>query len=125
MRGRPEGLDAPVEAGGRNFSGGQRQRLCIARALVGSPQVLVMDDAASALDFATDARLRVALGSWEGGPARIVVSQRVASVRHADRILVLDRGRGAGLGTHAELVETCPVYRETCLSQLEREEVLA
>ncbi|TGY60140.1 ABC transporter ATP-binding protein [Coriobacteriaceae bacterium] len=125
VRGRPEGLDAPVEAGGRNFSGGQRQRLCIARALVGSPQVLVMDDAASALDFATDARLRVALGSWEGGPARIVVSQRVASVRHADRILVLDRGRVAGLGTHAELVETCPVYRETCLSQLEREEVLA
>ncbi len=125
VRSRPEGLDAPVEAGGKNFSGGQRQRLCIARAIVGAPRVLVMDDAASALDYATDARLRAALGSWEGAPARIVVSQRVASVRHADRILVLDRGRVAGLGTHEELVERCPVYRETCLSQLEREEVLA
>lgn len=117
------GLEAPVEAGGTNFSGGQRQRLTIARALVGSPRVLVLDDSASALDYATDARLRRALRALPGRPATIVISQRVASVMGADEVLVLDHGHVAGLGTHQELLDSCPLYREICLSQLKPEEV--
>ena len=124
VRGKPSGLDEPVEAGGRNFSGGQRQRLTIARALVGSPRILVLDDAASALDFATDARLRKALSGLSGRTTCVIVSQRVSSVMGADQILVLDHGRMAGLGTHRELVGSCELYREVCLSQLSREEVL-
>ena len=116
------GLDAGIEQGGRNLSGGQRQRLTIARALVRDPQILILDDSASALDFATDAALRRALRALPGRPTVLIVSQRVASVRYADRILVLDDGRLAGQGTHRELLESCPVYREICASQLRKEE---
>lgn len=128
---KPQGLDVPVEAGGKNFSGGQRQRLTIARALVGSPQVLIMDDSASALDFKTDAALRHAIrersmrGAAEGGLplTTVIVSQRVSTVRDADMICVLDHGSVAGLGTHDELYATCQLYREICQSQLRREEL--
>ena len=131
VRNKPQGLDAPVEAGGKNFSGGQRQRLTIARALVGSPQILIMDDSASALDFKTDAALRHAirersmLGAAEGGLplTTVIVSQRVSTVRDADMICVLDHGSVAGLGTHDELYTTCQLYREICQSQLRREEL--
>lgn len=131
VRNKPQGLDAPVEAGGKNFSGGQRQRLTIARALVGSPQVLIMDDSASALDFKTDAALRHAIrersmrGAAEGGLplTTIIVSQRVSTVRDADMICVLDHGSVAGLGTHDELYASCQLYREICQSQLRREEL--
>lgn len=131
VRNKPQGLDAPVEAGGKNFSGGQRQRLTIARALVGSPQVLIMDDSASALDFKTDAALRHAIrersarGAAAGGLplTTVIVSQRVSTVRDADMICVLDHGSVAGLGTHDELYTTCQLYREICQSQLRREEL--
>lgn len=131
VRNKPQGLDAPVEAGGKNFSGGQRQRLTIARALVGSPQVLIMDDSASALDFKTDAALRHAIrersvrGAAEGGLplTTVIVSQRVSTVRDADMICVLDHGSVAGLGTHDELCASCQLYREICQSQLRREEL--
>ena len=131
VRNKPQGLDAPVEAGGKNFSGGQRQRLTIARALVGSPQLLIMDDSASALDFKTDAALRHAIrersvrGAAEGGLplTTVIVSQRVSTVRDADMICVLDHGSVAGLGTHDELYTTCQLYREICQSQLRREEL--
>ena len=123
VAGKDGGLDAPVEQFGRNFSGGQRQRLAIARTLVRRPQVLILDDASSALDFATDAALRRALRRDCAGCAVITVSQRVTAVRQADQILVLDGGRQVGLGTHEELLATCPVYQEICASQLTREEV--
>ena len=131
VRNKPQGLDAPVEAGGKNLSGGQRQRLTIARALVGSPQILIMDDSASALDFKTDAALRHAIrersvrGAAEGGLplTTVIVSQRVSTVRDADMICVLDHGSVAGLGTHDELYTTCQLYREICQSQLRREEL--
>lgn len=131
VRNKPQGLDAPVEAGGKNFSGGQRQRLTIARALVGSPQILIMDDSASALDFKTDAALRHAIrersvrGAAEGGLplTTVILSQRVSTVRDADMICVLDHGSVAGLGTHDELYTTCQLYREICQSQLRREEL--
>ena len=131
VRNKQQGLDAPVEAGGKNFSGGQRQRLTIARALVGSPQILIMDDSASALDFKTDAALRHAVrersvrGAAEGGLplTTVIVSQRVSTVRDADMICVLDHGSVAGLGTHDELYASCQLYREICQSQLRREEL--
>ena len=131
VRNKPQGLDAPVEAGGKNFSGGQRQRLTIARALAGSPQILIMDDSASALDFKTDAALRRAIrersmrGAAEGGLplTTVIVSQRVSTVRDADMICVLDHGSVAGLGTHDELYASCQLYREICQSQLRREEL--
>ena len=131
VRNKPQGLDAPVEAGGKNFSGGQRQRLTIARALVGSPQILIMDDSASALDFKTDAALRHAIrersvrGAAAGGLplTTVIVSQRVSTVRDADMICVLDHGSVAGLGTHDELYTSCQLYREICQSQLRREEL--
>ncbi len=118
----PKGLDSPVEAGGRNFSGGQRQRLTIARALVGNPQILILDDSASALDFATDAALRRAIHEQTVGMTVIIVSQRVNSIRSADRILVLEDGEAVGLGTHEELMAHCSVYREICLSQMSSKE---
>lgn len=131
VRNKPQGLDAPVEAGGKNFSGGQRQRLTIARALVGSPQILIMDDSASALDFKTDAALRHAIrersvrGAAVGGLplTSVIVSQRVSTVRDADMICVLDHGSVAGLGTHDGLYASCQLYREICQSQLRREEL--
>ena len=123
VRGKPGGLDEPVETAGRNFSGGQRQRLTIARALVPRPAILILDDSASALDYATDAALRKALKEKTSGMTVFIVSQRATAVQRADRILVLDDGALAGSGTHAELLKTCEVYREICLSQLSREEV--
>lgn len=122
VKSRKNGLDAMIFQGGKNLSGGQRQRLTIARALVRKPQILILDDSSSALDFATDARLRKALRERTGGAAVFLVSQRASALRHADQILVLDDGRLAGKGKHEELLETCPVYREICLSQLSGEE---
>lgn len=118
----PQKLETRVEQGGKNFSGGQKQRLTIARALVGKPSILILDDSASALDFATDAALRKALRTETKGMTVIMVSQRASTIRYADQILVLDDGGMAGLGTHEELFENCPVYREICLSQLSAEE---
>ncbi|MBE6468813.1 MAG: ABC transporter ATP-binding protein [Coriobacteriaceae bacterium] len=121
VRKLPEGLDAPVEAGGRNFSGGQRQRLTIARALVGATRILILDDAASALDLRTDAALREAVRrraeASDTPLTTVIVSQRVSSVRTADQILVMRRGRAVGLGTHDGLLASCAVYREICASQ--------
>ena len=117
------GLDAPITEGGSNFSGGQKQRLCIARALVGKPQIYVFDDSFSALDFATDARLRAALKPVTKDAVTLIVAQRVSTIMDADRILVLDNGEMAGLGTHRELLRTCPVYYEIAASQLTEEEL--
>lgn len=131
VRKLPQGLDSPIEAGGKNFSGGQRQRLTIARALVGSPAVVILDDSASALDFKTDAALRRAIrGLGQTSDAAggiplttVIVSQRVSSVRDADVICVMRRGKIVGQGTHEELLAECPIYQEICLSQLKREEL--
>ncbi len=112
-----KGLDAPVLRDGRNFSGGQRQRLTIARALSGSPEILILDDSSSALDYATDFRLRKALKNDTAGLTVVIVSQRYSSIKNADKILVLDDGKAAGIGTHEELLKTCEVYREICSSQ--------
>ncbi len=119
---KPMGLDERVEQGGKNFSGGQRQRLTIARALVKNPQILILDDSASALDYATDAKLRQAIKSLPDKPVTFIVSQRTSSIRHADKIIVLDQGKMVGLGTHEQLLATCPVYSEIHYSQYEREE---
>ena len=123
VRSKPGMLDAPVETAGRNFSGGQRQRLTIARALVPQPKILILDDSASALDFATDAALRRAIKEKTKGMTVFIVSQRAASVQRADHILVLDDGRLVGDAPHAQLLKTCEIYKEICLSQLSREEV--
>ena len=112
VREKPGGLEEPVQQGGRNFSGGQRQRLTIARALVRRPAILILDDSASALDYATDAALRRALRERPDPPLTFIVSQRTSSVRFADQILVLEDGLCVGLGTHEELLASCPVYRE-------------
>lgn len=117
-----EGLDLKVEQEGRNFSGGQKQRLAIARALVRRPEILILDDSASALDFATDAALRKAIKTDTENMTVFLISQRVSTVRNADQIVVLDDGQVAGIGTHAELYRNCPVYHEICLSQLSKEE---
>ncbi len=120
---RQSGLDTIISEGGKNLSGGQRQRLTIARALVRQPQVLILDDSASALDFATDYRLRKSLSEDTSGMTVFIVSQRAASIRYTDRIIVLDDGEIAGYGIHEELLEDCPVYREICYSQMSKEEV--
>ncbi len=121
VKSRENGLDTMILQEGKNLSGGQRQRLTIARALVRKPQILILDDSSSALDFATDARLREALRERTKGTTVFLVSQRASALRHADQILVLDDGKLAGKGKHEELLETCPVYREICLSQLSGE----
>ena len=120
---KEKGLDEPVEQGGRNFSGGQRQRLTIARALVRKPEILILDDSASALDYTTDANLRRAIRQMENPPTTFIVSQRAASIRFADLILVLDDGLVVGMGTHEELLASCAVYQEIYASQFEAEEV--
>ena len=123
VKAKPLGLDEPVEQGGRNLSGGQKQRLTIARALVGKPDILILDDSASALDYATDAALRKALAALPGDLTVFIVSQRAASLQHADQIIVLDDGRMVGLGRHAELLESCPVYKEIYESQFKKGDV--
>lgn len=120
---KPDGLDTKILQGGKNFSGGQRQRLTIARALVGDPEILILDDSASALDFATDAKLRHAVSAMSGEMTVFIVSQRATSIKNADQILVLDEGTRAGWGTHEELLESCKVYQEICMSQLSEKEL--
>ncbi|WP_316609322.1 ABC transporter ATP-binding protein [uncultured Ruminococcus sp.] len=119
----PNGLDSRVEQGGKNFSGGQRQRLCIARAIVSQPEILILDDSFSALDFATDAALRKGLAENAKGATVLIVTQRCSTIKNADLILVLSDGRLAGQGRHEELFESCEVYRDICLSQLSETEV--
>jgi ATP-binding cassette, subfamily B, multidrug efflux pump len=121
----PDGLDSPIAQGGTNVSGGQRQRLAIARALVHKPQIYLFDDSFSALDYATDARLRSALAAEVTDAAMVVVAQRVATIRHADQILVLDAGRVVARGTHAVLMDSSETYREIVLSQLTKQEAAA
>lgn len=121
VTGKSGGLDAPVSQLGANFSGGQKQRLTIARALVRKPSILILDDSASALDYATDARLRSAIRSMDNAPTTFIVSQRAASVRHADKILVLDDGMLVGCGTHEQLLESSEVYQEIYYSQFPKE----
>lgn len=117
---KEKGLDTEVEQGGKNFSGGQRQRLTIARALVKQPEILILDDSSSALDFATDAALRMAIGSMKHKPTLFIVSQRTSAIQYADKIVVLDDGSVIGIGTHEELMNTCEVYREIYDSQYKR-----
>lgn len=121
---KPGGLDAEIMQGGKNLSGGQKQRLTIARALVGQPKILILDDCTSALDFATDARVRKAITTQMGDTTIFIVSQRASVVKNADKIIVLDNGRMVGMGKHEELLESCEVYKEICLSQLSEEEIM-
>ena len=129
VRKMPDGLDSVILQGGKNLSGGQKQRLTIARALVGEPEILILDDSASALDFATDAALRQAIAKFSAGRGNrmttIIVSQRANTVRYADQIVVLDDGKAAGIGTHEQLLESCQIYREIYWSQNERQEAVA
>jgi ABC-type multidrug transport system fused ATPase/permease subunit len=120
---KKEGLDFKVAQGGRNLSGGQRQRLTIARALVKRPEIMILDDSSSALDYATDAKLRDALEYQTQGATTLIVSQRAASIMHADRIVVMEDGKIAGIGSHEELLQNCEVYKEICMSQLSKEEL--
>lgn len=115
---KPEALDHMILQGGKNLSGGQRQRLTIARALVGSPEILILDDSSSALDLATEARLRNAIREKTAGMTVFIASQRVSSIRHADKIIIMDDGQIAGIGTHEQLLESCEVYQEICHSQM-------
>lgn len=128
VRKMPDGLDSVILQGGKNLSGGQKQRLTIARALVGEPEILILDDSASALDFATDAALRQAIAKFSAGRGNrmttIIVSQRANTVRYADQIVVLDDGKAAGIGTHEQLLESCQTYREIYWSQNERQEAV-
>lgn len=121
VEGKEGKLEAFVEQGGKNFSGGQRQRLTIARALVKKPEILILDDSASALDYATDAKLRRAIREMDGNPTVFIVSQRTSSIQHADKIIVLEDGEVAGMGTHEQLLETCGVYREIYESQYKKQ----
>ena len=118
------GLEFQIEQGGRNLSGGQKQRMTIARALVWKPEILILDDSASALDFATDAALRKSIKEMKNQPTVFIVSQRAASIQHADQIIVLDDGAMAGIGTHEELLKDCPIYQEIYYSQFPKEAVI-
>ena len=122
IKSKRDGLNERVEQGGLNFSGGQRQRLTIARALVRKPDILILDDSASALDYATDAKLRQSLRNLDYKPTVFIVSQRTSSIRNADKIIVLDHGNVAGIGTHEYLLENCALYREIHYSQYEKKE---
>ena len=124
IKAKENGLDEEVEQGGKNFSGGQRQRLTIARALVKKPEILILDDSASALDYATDANLRKSLKQLDYKPTVFIVSQRTSSIKHADKIIVLDGGKMVGCGTHDELLKTCEVYKEIHYSQFEKKEAM-
>ena len=119
----PEGLDAPVAEGGTNYSGGQKQRLSIARALARHAEILIFDDSFSALDYRTDAALRAGLRDELDGTTKIIVAQRIGTIRGADKIIVLDDGKAVGMGTHDELMKTCPVYQEIARSQLSQAEL--
>jgi ATP-binding cassette subfamily B protein len=123
ISGLPEKYDAPITRGGLNLSGGQKQRLTIARAIVGKPEILILDDSSSALDFATDAALRKSLRENSNSMTVLLVSQRVSTVQHADKIIVFDEGRIAGVGTHEQLMSSSDVYKEIYLSQLSTQEV--
>ena len=125
VEGKEGKLDAEVAQNGKNFSGGQRQRLTIARALVRQPEILILDDSASALDYATDAKLRSALRTLQGHTTTFIVSQRASTIRHADQIICLDDGEMAGIGTHDELMKNCEVYREIYFSQYPEERLKA
>lgn len=118
-----EGIDSPITQGGSNVSGGQKQRLSIARALARKPEILIFDDSFSALDYKTDAMLRKGLAEKLEGTTCMIVAQRIGTIRHADKIVVLDEGKAVGIGTHEELIKTCDVYREIALSQLSEQEL--
>lgn len=122
VQGLPLGLEAPVAQAGANFSGGQRQRLAIARALVRQADVFIFDDSFSALDVKTDAALRKALHRYVTRPAKLIIAQRVSTILDADQILVSDNGRLVGIGTHRDLLERCPIYRDIADSQMQRKE---
>ena len=124
VRGKEGGLDFEIEQGGKNLSGGQKQRLTIARAVVRDPEILILDDSASALDFATDAKLRAALRNLQGDKTIFIVSQRTSSIQFADKIIVLDDGQAVGIGTHEELLDNCEVYREIYESQFRKEDLM-
>ena len=119
----PGGIHAPIAEGGTNVSGGQKQRLSIARALARRPEILVFDDSFSALDYRTDTRLRAGLDRELKDTTRLIVAQRIGTIRNADKIIVLDEGRMVGMGTHEELMQTCPIYQEIARSQLSQEEL--
>ena len=123
VEGKEGKLDYMIEQGGRNLSGGQKQRLTIARAVVKDPDILILDDSASALDFATDARLRAALRNLQGNKTIFIVSQRTSSIQFADQIIVMDDGQVAGIGTHEQLLEQCEIYREIYESQFKKEDL--
>lgn len=120
---KPEGLQDHIAQGGHNVSGGQKQRLSIARALVKHPEILIFDDSFSALDYKTDKALRKALKSHTKGVTQLIVAQRIGTIRNADQIIVLNEGDMVGIGTHDELMASCPVYQEIALSQLKKEEL--
>ena len=124
VEGKEGKLDYMIEQGGRNLSGGQKQRLTIARAVVKNPDILILDDSASALDFATDARLRAALRNLKGNKTIFIVSQRTSSIQFADKIIVMDDGQVAGIGTHEQLLGNCEIYREIYESQFKKEDLL-
>ena len=121
----PEGIEAPIAQGGANVSGGQKQRLSIARALARKPEILIFDDSFSALDYKTDAMLRKGLSEHLQRTTCMIVAQRIGTIRNADKIVVLDEGRAVGVGKHEELMQNCPVYREIAMSQLSSEELSA
>ena len=119
----PKGTESPIVQGGTNVSGGQKQRLSIARALARKPEILIFDDSFSALDYRTDAKLRKALNSKLKGTTCMIVAQRIGTIRNADKIVVLEDGKAAGIGTHEELMKNCKVYQEIAMSQLSKEEL--